>query len=147
MTDQEYSFIKKETSLLFLQRKIYFSFNELKCPCCNRMRIHFPTFLLLLSARISAQMPFKINSAYRCVDYNKKIGSESDNHPQGKAYDISCFNSYSRIILIEHLLRAGFKRLGIHSDYIHADATDKPSLAWIGTGRKGEIYKFEIEKR
>jgi len=73
-------------------------------------------------ARNIAGIPFKINSGYRTIAYNSKIGGKPNSaHLRGHAVDISCNDSALRYKIILALLAAGFKRLGIHNSFIHAD--------------------------
>ena len=56
--------------------------------------------------------PIKINSGYRTVARNKKIGGVADSsHLKGLAADISCNNSIDRFKLLNLLLEAGFNRM------------------------------------
>lgn len=64
----------------------------------------------------------KINSGYRTVARNKKIGGVADSsHLKGLAADISCSNSVDRFKLLNLLLEVGFNRIGIAKSFIHVD--------------------------
>ena len=66
--------------------------------------------------------PIKINSGYRTVARNKKIGGVADSsHLKGLAADISCSNSVDRFKLLNLLLEVGFNRIGIAKSFIHVD--------------------------
>ena len=66
--------------------------------------------------------PIKINSGYRTVARNKKIGGVANSsHLKGLAADISCKSSKDRFALVNLLLKAGFKRIGIAGSFIHVD--------------------------
>lgn len=80
---------------------------------------------MLNEARIHAMVSFTINSGYRCEKHNKAIGSTSDNHPSGEAADIRCTTGPVRIKIIAGLISAGFRRIGFHSTFIHADRMDR----------------------
>ncbi len=74
------------------------------------------------NARGFAGIPFKITSSFRSADHNKKVGGKPNSaHTKGLAVDIACNDSRSRMIIIESLLVAGFDRIGIANDFIHAD--------------------------
>lgn len=93
------------------------------------------TFLSMLDeARNEANIPFKINSGYRTIEHNKKVGGvKSSSHLKGLACDISCFDSRSRFIILSSLLNAGFTRVGIAKSFIHVDCDiDKPKMvSWL----------------
>jgi len=66
--------------------------------------------------------PIKINSGYRTIARNKKIGGVADSsHLKGLAADISCSNSVDRFKLLNLLLEVGFNRIGIAKSFIHVD--------------------------
>lgn len=112
-----------------------FPMRERACPCCGAAEID-PVFLeRLVNARLDADIPFSVNSMYRCPDHNRKIGSTSNNHPAGKAADIKCNDSRSRFIIVASLIRAGFTRIGIAKTFIHCDSMDNigtpPEVIWL----------------
>jgi hypothetical protein len=73
-------------------------------------------------ARDVAEVPFKINSGYRCLRHNKAVGGKPRSaHLSGEAVDIAADDSYYRFRIIRGLLIAGFKRIGIAHTFIHAD--------------------------
>ncbi len=84
-------------------------------------------------ARSIANIPFKINSGFRTKEHNKKIGgSEKSSHMNGVACDIHCVDSHSRQIIVNALIQAGFKRLGIANSFIHADTDQfKKDAIWL----------------
>ena len=50
--------------------------------------------------------PLHITSSYRSPDYNESIGgAKKSMHLQGRAVDISCINSHSRMIIIKEALK------------------------------------------
>ena len=112
----------------------YFSKDEFACPCCgmNGMKQEFAD--KLDDARGRAGVPFKINSGYRCVAHNKAVGgSLTSSHLDGWAVDIEAKSSRQRFKIIEGLIGAGIKRIGIGKTFIHADDDpDKsPEVAWL----------------
>jgi uncharacterized protein YcbK (DUF882 family) len=84
-------------------------------------------------ARREAGVPFIINSGFRCPEHNEEVGSSTQNHPLGVAADISCTNSHHRFLMLDALLLAGFKRIGIHEAFIHVDSNHDapPEVAWL----------------
>ena len=118
---------------------MYFSNNEIKCPCCGINNIHDRFLNKLNRARKFANIPFNPSSMCRCEKHNKKVGgSETSSHistikKHCKAIDIKVNNSTDRFTIIYALLFAGFTRIGIGKDFIHADDDeDKPAkVAWL----------------
>lgn len=84
-------------------------------------------------ARALCGFEFRINSAFRSVDYEQSKGrTGSSSHCKGLAVDLACYSNERRYILVQNLLRAGFIRLGIGDTYVHADIDfEKPSCIWI----------------
>lgn len=89
--------------------------------------------MLLDKIRHRAGIPFKINSAYRSPEYNKKIGGVSNSaHCLGKAVDIAATDSKSRFLIIEAAIHFGIQRIGIDKNFIHLDIKDEPiEVAWL----------------
>lgn len=92
-------------------------FKEIDCGNMNQ------EFLLKLDrAREVAQIPFKINSAYRTPEHNAKIGGKpNSSHLKGLAVDISVTDSRQRFIVLQSLIQAGFNRIGVAKTFIHVD--------------------------
>jgi len=112
----------------------YFSRAEMTCKCgcgCCNMDKHFMSKANL--AREIADIPFYVISGFRCWKHNQEIGSTSDNHPLGFAMDVRANNSRQRFIILEALIKAGFKRIGIHKTFIHFDDNPNgtPEVAWL----------------
>jgi len=64
---------------------------------------------------------FKINSGYRCEEYNAKVSSNSRNqHTHGLAVDISLKDRYKRYTFLYYALDMGFfKDIAIAKTFIH----------------------------
>ena len=73
-------------------------------------------------ARGNAGVPFKINSGYRTVKWNKKVGGRvGSSHTKGLAVDIQAINSRDRGLIVKSLLDVGINRIGIAKTFIHCD--------------------------
>ena len=73
-------------------------------------------------ARELANIPFIINSAYRSVEQNKKVGGKpNSSHLKGLAVDIKAKDSRTRYIVLNALISVGFNRIGVASSFIHVD--------------------------
>lgn len=104
-------------------------------------------------ARDKLGKPMVFTSGYRCQKLNKAVGGVADSaHLTGMAVDIR-YNSESHAKeLIDALIFAGFKRIGLGGTFIHVDIDmSKPHPAcWIyGKGTPIWLAKWEkdIESR
>lgn len=115
----------------------HFSAHEFDCKCGCALGLNDikPRALgKLLAARDMSNVQFVINSAMRCKKHNDDVnGSPTSSHMSGYAFDIRTTNSYERFVILRSLIFAGFRRIGIYSDFIHCD--DDPSkgscVTWI----------------
>ena len=108
--------------------------SEFDCPCCGMNRMKQGTFNRFAFAREIAQVAFVITSGCRCESHNEAIGGKDDSsHLICEAGDIACIASWNRWKIVDALKDAGFLRIGIGEDFIHAD-TDilKPQgVIWL----------------
>lgn len=116
----------------------YFNIYEkgMPCPCCGESKMNIDSMLRIDRARMIAGVRFNINSGYRCPKYNQnfvnpKTGKPSSNHPSGQSFDIKCTDGPTRGKMLKGLYKAGFKRIGIRKDFIHADDMDKTESCWL----------------
>ena len=111
--------------------KEYFTDKELQCPCCKTLKMNEKFLEMLYTARMKAGQNFIITSGYRCDKHNAEIGSIYPNHPSGRAVDIRCTYSCCREVIINSLIYAGFKRIGISDKFIHVDNMDAVEGIWL----------------
>jgi len=102
----------------------YFRSHEFASPDLpgsgDHMQIEF--IEKLVQARRMANMPFKITSGYRTPEHNKKVGGVKNSaHTKGLAADIRTRNGRERYVILNALMKAGFKRFGIAKRFIHVD--------------------------
>ena len=65
-----------------------------------------------------------ITSSYRSPEYNASVGGASKSmHLHGRAVDIVCTNSHSRMILIREALLLGMT-VGVAGTFLHLDDRD-----------------------
>lgn len=77
---------------------------------------------VLTEVRIAADIPFKINSGYRTIKHNKKVGGSKDSaHTNGYAVDIVANTSATRFKIVQAALATGITRIGIGKTYVHLD--------------------------
>lgn len=114
----------------------YFNHEEFYCKCGreHEQQIVDPLFVKKLdTAREIAGIPFVINSGYRCVKHNREVGGvEHSSHLRGLAADISTKTLRHRFLIVDALLKVGFSRIGVATDYIHADIdeTKDDNIIW-----------------
>jgi zinc D-Ala-D-Ala carboxypeptidase len=112
----------------------YFSLSEFDCPGLpnsgKNMDIQFLS--KLEEAREIAGIPFKITSGYRSVRHNKEVGGvQNSSHLIGVAADIAVGSGNERYIILNALIRAGFKRIGVAKTFIHCDTDpNKNNSVW-----------------
>lgn len=108
----------------------FFTMDEFACKCgCGRHVDKMnSTFLARLNtARGISDYPYIITSGYRCPTYNMTIGGKKKSaHLSGRAVDIAVQHSHARYMILNGLILAGFKRIGVGPNFIHAD--DHPDL-------------------
>ena len=111
----------------------YHKKEEFCCPCCKLFGIAEESLRKFLEAEKLSGMIFEIQQAYRCPDYNKKLGKgERSSHLTGNAFNIFCydlknhkkiFSKRKAFLIIESCMKVGFTRIGINFKdcYIHVD--------------------------
>ena len=115
-----------------MNRLKYFRLEEFSSPDSHGSGEMMETdFLEMLDiARDIAGFPFIINSGFRSIAHNQEInGARNSSHLMGWAADLHCGTGKRRFLMIEALLDAGFTRLGIGENFIHADCDpNKPQM-------------------
>jgi len=100
----------------------YFNLIEFACPDCGANKMHKSFLKRFDLARKISDVPYIVTSGYRCKKRNKEVGGKKDSsHLIGVAADIKCETSYMRSRIIYGLIKAGFIRIGIGRNFIHAD--------------------------
>ena len=112
----------------------YFKQSEECCPCCGSGGFLPDCGAKLNKAKEKADIPFIINSGFRCPSHNADVGgSQTSSHMIGCAADIKCTDGWSRYKIIDALIKVGFNRIGIGKTFIHVDSdTQKPAgIVWL----------------
>ena len=113
---------------------LHFDIQEFDDPTLKNSGINMDNaFLQMLDdARGIAGIPFTINSGYRSQTHNQKVGGVSNSsHLVGKAADIKVGNGSERYIILNALIKAGYKRLGVAQSFLHCDNDEtKPNSIW-----------------
>ena len=112
----------------------YFTLDEFNCPSLPNSGVNMDSDFLakLEQARELANIPFKITSGYRTKEHNAEVGGvPNSSHLIGVAADIAVSNGNERYIILNALIKAGFKRIGIAKTFIHCDTdTNKSNSVW-----------------
>ena len=123
----------------------YFKFSEFDCVkngkvlATGKENMDIDFIKKLDNAREISGIPFKINSGFRTPEYNVWLESrgfkvaKNSPHLKGLAADISTKNSKQRYKVIDSLLKAGFKRIGIGETFVHCDTDETKSQDIIWT--------------
>ena len=105
----------------------YFSLSEFDCPSLPDSGKNMDSNFLykLDNARDIAGISFKITSGYRTKEHNEQVGGvPNSSHLIGVAADIDVGSGNERYIILNALIKAGFKRLGVAKTFIHCDTDD-----------------------
>lgn len=100
----------------------HFGLWEFDCPCCNTNYMDHDFLVKIDLARELAGVVFNVNSGYRCLKHNIKVGgSRTSSHLVGLAADIECLTDAMRGAIIPAFYDAGLTRIGYRSDFLHVD--------------------------
>lgn len=93
--------------------------------------------------------PMVFSSGYRCLKLNKAVGGVANSaHTSGMAVDIEFTSEAHAKKLIEALIKAGFKRIGLGWSFIHVDIDmSKPHPACWLYGSKTPQWLAAMEKQ
>jgi len=111
-----------------------FNLQNFDCPCCgsNKMKDRF--LFKLQATRYKANIPFIIDSGFRCPKHNVDVGGKpTSDHLTGEAADIKCVDSRSRFLILRAAFDIGFVRIGIGKTFIHlGDNPNNPQeVLWL----------------
>lgn len=100
----------------------------------RNMDINF--IIKLDTIRRITKVPLHINSGYRTIEHNEKVGGRHwSAHRKGKAADIRCDNTVLRYMIIKEAIKLGINRFGIGASFLHLDVDDTlpGNVMWIYT--------------
>ena len=106
----------------------YFLDKELKCPDCGLLPKP-DAIKKLYTLRLLYMKPIKITSAFRCAEYNKKIGgSKHSKHVLGTAFDCKV-PKQDELKFITLAKLCGFNGIGVNDNkFTHIDTREKDAF-------------------
>jgi len=109
--------------------------SEFTCRCgCGFDGVNTDFINHLQIARDVSGVIYKITSGCRCIIHNRKEGGKSSSdHLTGEGADIETPNSHIRFKVLKGLFAAGFRRIGIGKEFVHAgSAVRNPAgVSWL----------------
>ena len=113
-------------------RKSNFKVKEFACKDgSDEIKVDSELIEKLQSLREFFNRPIVVNSGYRTVDYNRKVGGVSaSQHVLGKAADIIVKNTYPSTVA-KVAKDFGFTGVGTYKDFVHVDVREHKSY-WNG---------------
>jgi uncharacterized protein YcbK (DUF882 family) len=121
----------------------HFKVPEFSCPCTSCTETIIDSYLIvkLEALRLLLQVPIRINSGYRCANYQAELrlrGYETaiglSQHQLGRAADIMASEGDISGGVLETLSRqAGFRAVGVGNVWVHVDLRDDKDRRWTYT--------------
>lgn len=120
-----------------------FKIQEFECKCGCKMPLEVYENVIKLAGELQKlrtylDRPIRINSAYRCPNYNDNVvkGAKHSQHKLGKASDITVqsLNPAEVFVIIEDLIDMGEMLqggLGLYDTFVHYDIR-KTKARWNG---------------
>lgn len=108
-----------------------FHLSEMRCRCgCQKVKVNGKHIQRLQEFRDEFNRPIRINSGYRCPEYNKKIGGASQSrHMYGDATDITVEDISPEDVA--HEAESLFDGIGRYNTFTHVDSRGYPAR-WRG---------------
>lgn len=103
-------------------------------PSCSLQDMQQEFMNMLDKTRELAGIPFIVNSAYRTVEHEKKMGRNGKSaHTERCAADITALDGRSKFIITNAAIKAGFNRVGVAATFIHLDnsKTLDKNVLWL----------------
>jgi len=100
-----------------------FTAEEIECPCCHGMVFEQTMIDRAQILRTLMNIPFYVNSGYRCRFHNEAIGGSKDSqHLTGRALDIKSigWTGRQKWQFVHEAMKLGMS-VGIYKDFFHVD--------------------------
>lgn len=105
----------------------YFTREEKTCHCgCGLNRVDEPDNADFLAACNRARefygAPIDASCMTRCEKHNQEVkGAKFSAHKDGRGIDVQCSNPTKRMRLVQAFIKAGFERIEVSGEHVHAD--------------------------
>lgn len=124
-----------------------FSRDEFECSCCHKCRVSLRLVSALQALRDRVKVPITITSAYRCMEYNRRVGGvKNSRHISGEAADIHIHGMTEKEMYAHALQIPAFKDGGIGiyvgRKFIHVDVRDKKARWAEIDGKKVTYFDY-----
>ncbi|MDR2233916.1 MAG: hypothetical protein LBE56_12465 [Tannerella sp.] len=103
-------------------------------PACSLQDMDQELMNRLDLLREKAGIPLVLNSAYRSVAHEKKMGRAGTSaHTLRVAVDIRCGTDANRFKIVKAAIELGFARIGIAKTYLHLDISTRHTqeVVWL----------------
>ncbi len=113
-----------------------FTENEMRCKCgCGAADMDESFMFRLQKIRTAFNKPMVVSSAFRCPEYNAKIGSKYPEHILGLAADIACYNPEAAVLdelrVLHGMPRFGISQRNGRPRFVHIGGSlDLPKAIW-----------------
>lgn len=121
----------------------YFKAEEFDCPHCGKNEMRMAFVVALDELRDRCGFPFKINSGYRCPQYNSEVSTTGTNgpHTTGQAADIGVAGTQAFLLVAlaarHGMTGVGLRQTGPHNTrFVHVDSLDEAEgrpRPWVWT--------------
>jgi uncharacterized protein YcbK (DUF882 family) len=108
-----------------------YKYEEFACKHCGLNKFNLSMFDKIQDCTFTMYWKPPINSGYRCPAHNLAVGSKAPEHPAGRAVDFGVTEGPNRLELVLRLMGAGFRRIGIASNFVHVDCYDAIESLWV----------------
>jgi len=101
-------------------------------PQCSLQNMDQKFMNTLDALRAQAGIPLVLNCAFRSAAYDKAKGRSGNSaHTRGKAVDIRCNSSATRLKIVQAALAIGIRRIGVAGTFVHVDTDSSlPNGIW-----------------
>ncbi len=98
----------------------HFEEHDFNCPCCGQNFMNEIFLDNLDDAREYAEIPFVVDSGYRCPKHNADIKGDPDSdHMRGLAADIACSDGTQRWQIVMGCVDAGIEYILFGKGHVH----------------------------
>lgn len=110
--------------------------DEFQCMCCGAALFDKTFLSTLKAARAISQIEYPIYDGFHCIEYYRllhaSLNAEDDypgscSHTKGLGVNIWAEENENRYKIVHGLIKAGFSRIGLAPNFVHADLDRGPN--------------------